>query len=149
VVVLGLTVTDTLPLPDPDAPPTFNHAALLAACHVHPVPAMTVTATGNVSPVAADVLAVGEIEKAHEVDPGWVTLNGVPPIITVPFRDAVPVCAATATVMAPLPVPELPAVTVSQPALLVAVHTHVLPVVNATLTDSPVRGEVLLGGVIE
>jgi hypothetical protein len=44
--------------------------------------------------------------------------------------------------------PVLPDPTLSQAALLVVVHAHVLPVVTATATLSPAAGEVRLVGAI-
>jgi hypothetical protein len=48
----------------------------------------------------------------------------------VPVRGVVVVLAATLKVTVPLPEPLAPAVTVSQVALLVAVHAHPLDVVT-------------------
>lgn len=62
-------------------------------------------------------------------------MNNWPAIDTVPVRVVSAVLAATATVTVPLPVPLAPPVTVSQAALLVAVHPQELPVVTATDVD--------------
>ena len=67
--------------------------ALLAAVHVHPVPAVTAT----LPVAAADVVRfedVGEIVNVHGA-PAWVTVKVCPPIVIVPLRDVVPVLAAT------------------------------------------------------
>jgi hypothetical protein len=56
-----------------------------------------------------------------------------PAIVTVPVRDDEPVLSAKLTVVEPLPEPLLPAVTVSQPLLLVAVQVHPLDAVTATV----------------
>ena len=68
-------------------------------------------------------------------------------MVTVPVRCAVPVLAATTTLTLALPVPLPLEPSVSQDALLAAVHAHVLPVVRVTVTVSPAVGEVRIAGV--
>ena len=61
VAVLAATLKEVVPGPVPLAPPvTVIHAALLAAVHAHPAPAVTVLLP--VPPAAAKVSLVGEIE---------------------------------------------------------------------------------------
>lgn len=75
-------------MPLPLAPPvTVIQAALLVAVHAQPVPAVTVT----VPLVATDVLrltAEGRIVNEHGA-PGCVMVKVLPPIVSVPVRDAV------------------------------------------------------------
>ena len=61
VAVFAATLNDAVPLPVPLAPPvTVIHAALLAAVHAHPAPAVTVLLP--LPPAAAKESLVGEIE---------------------------------------------------------------------------------------
>ena len=71
---------------------TFSHESLLDALHAQPEPAVTVT---DPDPPALDRdLLVGEIVNVQEA-PDCVTVNGFPPIVSVPLRDAVLVFADT------------------------------------------------------
>jgi hypothetical protein len=68
-------------------------AALLVAVHAQPAPAVTVT----VPLAATDVESVeddGRIVKEHGA-PGCVTVNVLPPIVSVPVREEVVELAAT------------------------------------------------------
>ena len=62
-----------------------------------------------------------------------MTVKVCPAMVTVPVRGVPAVLAATLSDTVPLPVPDAPAVTVIQLALLVAVRAH--PVVPVTVTD--------------
>jgi hypothetical protein len=67
--------------------------ALLVAVHAQPAPAVTVT----VPLVATDVDSVaddGRIVNEHGA-PGCVTVNVLPPIVSVPVREEVVELAAT------------------------------------------------------
>jgi hypothetical protein len=81
--------------------------------------------------------------------PACETVNVCPAIVAVPLRCVVDVFAATVTVTLPLPVPADPAVIVSQPAPLVAVHAHPLPAVTPTTVASPAATEERVVGEIE
>jgi hypothetical protein len=118
-------------VPLPLAAVTVIHAALLVAVHVQPVAAVTAT-----KPVpAADVTFAddGEIAGLHVVAAACVTVNMLPPTVSVPVRDAVVVFAATPNVTEPLPVPLAPALMVIQAALLVAVHAQPVAAVTTTV----------------
>jgi hypothetical protein len=67
-----------------------------------------------------------------QVTPACVTVKAEPAIVSVPVRDEAPVLSAKLTVVEPLPEPLLPAVMLSQDALLVAVQAHPLGAVTAT-----------------
>ena len=73
--------------------PIVIHASLLVAVQLQPALAVTV-----IEPLAASddgrLFEVGEIVNVHET-PACVTVNVCPPIVIVPVRDVVPVCAAT------------------------------------------------------
>jgi len=115
------------------------HASLLVAVQAQPAPALTVT----VPVVAADDARFderGEIVNVHGA-PAWVTVNVLPAIVSVPVREVEPVLAPTLYVTVPLPVPLAPAVTLSQPALVVAVQTH--PALAVTVTVPVVATEVV------
>ncbi len=82
----------TVPLPLPDAPAVIvSHAALLAAAHAQPVPA--VTPTDPVPPEPARSALVAESVNVHAA-PACVTVNVWPPDVIVAVRDAVLVLAA-------------------------------------------------------
>ena len=81
-------------MPLPVAPALMLiHVALLVAVHAQPVAAVTVTAPAP----AADVRSAeaGEIVGAQGAA-ACVTVNVLPPIVSVPVRDVVAVLAATA-----------------------------------------------------
>ena len=92
VAVLAATLNDVVPGPVPLAPPvTEIHAALLAAVHAQPAPAVTVLLP--VPAAAVNVWLVGEIEYAQA--PACVTLKVAPAIVSVPDRLVVAVLAVT------------------------------------------------------
>lgn len=72
----------------------------------------------------------GVSAKEHEM-PAWVTEKVCPAIVTVPVRELVEALAATATCTVPLPLPDVPEVTVIHEVLLVAFHAQ--PVVPVTV----------------
>ena len=81
-------------MPVPVAPAlTVIHVALLVAVQAHPVVAVTVT----VPVTAADVTLAdaGEIVGTHATAACCVSVNVLPPIVTVPVRDVLAVFAAT------------------------------------------------------
>jgi hypothetical protein len=134
VVVFAATLKLAVLLPVPLPVTIVTHAALLAA--VHAQPALVVTATLPVPPVAANACEVGEILNAHPT-PACVTVNVWPATVNVPLRWVVAVLAATANETAPLATPVPPAVTVSHAALLAAVQAHPAPAVTETVPLPP------------
>jgi hypothetical protein len=99
----------------------------------HSVVAFTDTAGSNSWKLAAIPVPVCE------------TVTVCPAIVSVPER-AVPSLAATVAVTVPLPVPEAPAVTVMNAALLVAVQAHALPPVTVIATAPPLLLTVAAAG---
>ena len=71
----------------------------------------------------------GVSAKEHEM-PAWVTVKVWLAIVTVPVREPVEVLAATPTCTVPLPLPEVPEVTVIHEALLVALHAQAVVAVT-------------------
>jgi hypothetical protein len=70
-----------------------------------------------------------------------VTVNVLPPIVSVPLTGDVVVFAAAENPTVPLPDPDAPEVTVSQLALLeLAVHAHPAGAVTPTLPVPPAAG---------
>ena len=63
----------------------------------------------------------------------WLTVKVIPATLSVPVRADVAVFAAAEKLTVPFPLPDVPAVTVSHDAPLVAVHAQ--PVTTLTLTD--------------
>jgi hypothetical protein len=106
---------------------TVSHGLLLAAVHVHPVPAVTPI----VRPVFASALSVNESGATEYVHPEDCEIVNVrPAIVMVPVRAA-DVLAATLKATVPLPVPAAPEVTVIQGADATAVQSHVVSAVTA------------------
>ena len=93
VVVLTAAVNPTLPEPVPLAPVKIvTHDAPLVAVQLQPAPAVTITVP--LPPVADSDWLAGEIVNEHGAA-DWVTVNVLPPIVSVPVRGVVPVFAAT------------------------------------------------------
>jgi hypothetical protein len=116
-------------LPLPDAPEvSVIHPALLVAVHAQPVAAVTVIVPEFAT--SETLFDVGEIVGAHGA-PACVTVNVLPPTVRVPVRWLVVGFAVRLYVTEPLPLPFAPAVTVIQPALLVAVQPQ--PVAAVTV----------------
>jgi hypothetical protein len=97
-----------------------------------------------VSPAFGDVRLTGEIAYVHGGTPACMTVNVWPATVSVPLRDEVDVFASTLKLTAPLPLPGVPAITVSHAALLAAVHvqpgataTDTEPFVAAAPTEAP------------
>ena len=80
-----------MPLPVPPEL-TLIHVALLVALQGQPV--AEVTPTVPVPPVAEALAEDGEIAGAHGA-PACVTVNGSPPIVSDPVREALEGFAAT------------------------------------------------------
>jgi hypothetical protein len=128
-------VNETDPLPDPEDPAvTVNQAALLTAVHAHPAGAVTLTVP--LPPPDATLCDVGEIVSVHAM-PAWVTVKVLPAIVSVPLRDETDPFAVAVNETDPLPDPEDPAVTVTQAALLTAVHAHPAGAVTLTVPLPP------------
>jgi hypothetical protein len=122
VEVLAATVIATVPLPLPLAPLVIvSHEALLVAVHAQPV--RLVTATLAAWPAASALVDPGLIAYVQAAA-AWVTVNVCPAMLSVPVREDVAVFALAEKFTVPLPLPDAPAVIVSQDAPLVAVHAH-------------------------
>ncbi len=93
VVALGAAVNPTLPEPVPAAPPAIvTHDAPLVAVQLHPE--LVVTLTVPLPPAADSDRLAGEIVYAQAVA-AWLTVNVLPPAVTVPVRETVLGFAAT------------------------------------------------------
>ena len=68
----------------------------------------------------------------HDEAAAWVTVTACPAIVNVALRDDAAVFAVAVTLTLPFPDPLAPLVTVSHPALLVAVHVQPVGAVNVT-----------------
>jgi hypothetical protein len=71
------------------------------------------------------------------VIPACVTVNVFPAIESVPVRVDVDALAPTLKLTVPFPLPDAPAVTVIQAALLTAVHAQPVPAVTVVLLVPP------------
>jgi hypothetical protein len=90
---LAAPVNPTLPEPVPVAPLVIvTHDAPLVAVQVHPADVVTITVP--LPPLAENDWLVGEIVNEHGAA-AWVTVNVLPPTVSVPVRGAAPVLAAT------------------------------------------------------
>jgi hypothetical protein len=148
VDVFAVALKPTLPGPLPLAPDvTVSHPVLLLVA-VQLQPAWVVTPTLPVPPGSATDCDV-EASEYVQAAAAWLTVNVLPPIVSVPLRGEVTVLASTVNDAVPLAVPLAPAVTVIQLALLTAVHAH--PVTADTVADPepPVAAALSDDGEIE
>jgi hypothetical protein len=130
--LLAATVKVTVPLPVAEAPPVIVIQELdVVAVHAHPPAAETAT-EDPLPAVAGTDCDVGLIDVAH--DPGCVTVKVCPAIVRLPVRT-LPVLAVAANVTAPLPVPLVPCVMLSQESVVDAVHAQ--PGAMLTAIDGP------------
>ena len=138
--VLPATLKVAVPLPEPLPVPMVTHDALLEADHPHPE--VVVTATVPEPPAFVNDWLVGEMLNAQlGVAAAWVTGDVCPATVSVADRAEVEVFAAAVKLTVPLPEPLEPAVIVTHPALLPAVHEHPAVVVTAALPDPPVAAK--------
>jgi hypothetical protein len=107
---------------------TVSQPSLLLAVHAQPVAAVTVRVPDP--PPATAFAEAGAIVGAQGA-PAWVTVNVLPPIVTVPVRAVVVGLAAMLYVTEPLPLPDPPEIVIHA-ALLVDVHAQ--PVAAVTVT---------------
>jgi hypothetical protein len=136
VDVFAAALKFTVPLPVPLAPAVMvSQVAPVTVIQLHPVPAATLTLP--VPPDAGKVCETGE-RVIVQLAPACATVKACPPIVIVPERLVVVVLAAALKLTVPLPEPLAPAVTVSQLALLVAVHAQPVPAVTFVLPVPPV-----------
>jgi len=125
---------------------TVIHVALLTAVQLQPSGAVTLTVPGPPADVSdCDVGAMVKVQGT----PACVTLNVLPPIVSVPVRDSELAFAAALNETEPLPDPDGPAVTVNHVSLLTADHAHpvgavtvIVPVPPPATTDCDV-GEIV------
>jgi hypothetical protein len=130
------TLNETVPLPEPLAPAVIViQVALLAAVHAQPVAAVTLVDEGPPLPPIDRV--AGEIAGVHAAAAS-LTVNVLPPIVSVPLREVVDGFAAALNATDPLPLPDAPDVTVNQLSLLAAVHAQPVAAVTATVPVPPV-----------
>jgi hypothetical protein len=77
-----------------------------------------------------------------------VTVNGWPPMLTVPVREVRAVFALTVSDTVPLPVPLAPELTMIQAAVLAAVQRHPVFAVTPTLAVPPAAAVLVLVGLM-
>jgi hypothetical protein len=117
------TLNVTVPSPEPEPPPvTASHATLVTAVQA----TFPVTAIDRPLHAALVRLVLAGLIPSAAAHPAWTTtqVRVIPPPATTtpPVRAVVPALVATLYVTVPLPEPELPAVTDSQAALVVAIQ---------------------------
>ena len=134
--VLAATLSDTVPLPVPDAPAvTVIQLALLVAVRAQPVVPVTVNDTDP--PAAPTFWLIGDRLNAPHAAASWLTVKVCPATVTVPVRAVPAGLAATLSATVPPPVPLAPEVTVIQLALLVAPKAQSAVPVTVTDSDAP------------
>jgi hypothetical protein len=122
-------VNEPEPVPDPVAV-----IQLAFERTVHAQPAATVSVTVPF-PLAEFIVRVPGVNVMPHGFAGWLTVTGLPPIVSDPDRDAFSGFAATLYLTVPSLSPLAPEVTVIQlVALLTAVHVH--PVAAVTVADA-------------
>jgi hypothetical protein len=140
-------VNETVPEPVPLEPPEIvTHDAPLTAVQVHS--GVVVTVTVPLPPVAGSDAPPGSIVN-EQAAAACVTVNVLPPAVTVPVRDVVRVFAATLYATLPLPLPVAPAVMPIHVALLVAVHSHPIAAVTAIVPVPPPATALAVAGAID
>jgi hypothetical protein len=137
--------TAPAPLPFPPAP-TVIQLALLTAAQLHPGDAVTEKLPDP--PLLENDLDNGEIEETQPAPP-WETVNVIPAIVRVPFREVVPAFAAAVKLTVPLPEPLAPDVIVIHESLLTAVQAQPACAVTAELPAPPLGPNCALEGWIE
>lgn len=143
---LGATDRDSVPLPVPlGAPMMVTQLDSDVTSHAHPVGAATLTLT--VPPSGGAVAFAGDTLYEQPASASCTIVTGVPAIVTVPVRGLVAPFGATAIVAVPLPVPVLPAVTVSQSLPGSALQPQPVPAVTETVTLPPAAGTFVVVGV--
>jgi hypothetical protein len=142
-VVFAWTVNCTTPSPAPDvALVIVTHAALLAAVHEHPAPALTLTKPlPPAFPIGCD-----EALSAYVHPDSCATDTLRPATVSVVLR-AGPTFTPMFSTTAPLPVPLDPDVTVTQPTALAAVHVQAGAVTTSRPDDPPAADFDTLSGV--
>jgi hypothetical protein len=140
---LAATLTRTWPDPEPLEPlEIVTHGALLLAVHRQPAP--VVTDTDTVPPLASMVWLAELSDTAHSAVPSaWSIVIVCPAIVAVPLRSG-PMLGETVIFVVPVPLPPPP--TVSQSALLTAVHAHPLPAATWTVIVPPAASTDELAG---
>jgi hypothetical protein len=130
------TLYETVPLPLPEAPEvTWSQLESLVEVHGHPGSVVTPKLP---LPPPCPTLALDGLIEYEQMKASWLTVNVLPPIVSVPER-AEPELAATEYPTVPLPLPLAPLVTVSQAALLVAVQEQPGGATTPTLPVPPAK----------
>jgi len=145
-LVLAAALNVTLPSPEPDPPVTVIHDGLFVVVHVQPAGAETATVV--LSPSVANAFDPGLIVSL-QFSAACVALKVLPAIVTEPVRGEVPVLGVAVIVTVPFPEPLEPAVTDSQPPLLLtAVQLQPAGAVTVTVVLSPAVANVFDPGLI-
>jgi hypothetical protein len=111
---LEVTVTVTVPLPVPEAGATLAHGALLEAVQEQFGP-LAITVMGPAPPAEPKGLPLPEASTVTlQGIPSWRTWNDCPPMVKLPVRETVVEFAETEYINVPEPIPDPPAVTLSQ-----------------------------------
>jgi hypothetical protein len=149
VDVLAVALNPIVPGPLPFAPDvTLNHPVLLlVAVHVQPVGA--VMPTVPVPPVPTTDPDGAPSVKVHGT-PASCTLSVLPAIVTEPLRTVAVALAVALMVTDPGPVPDAPAVTLTQEELVAAVQPQPAGDVTVMTAGPPLDvSETDVGAIVE
>ena len=115
---------------------TVSQLTLLCAVQLQPAVALTVT---QFDPPNAEIDALVGLIEAPQVEDAaaCVTVNVCPPTLIAAVREVVALLAATVNATVPLPLPLGVPLTVSQLALLVALHAQPAAAVTLKELDPP------------
>jgi len=142
---LGATESDRVPLPvPPGAPMMKTQPDSDVTSQAHPAGAATLMLT--VPPSGGAEVLAGETLYEQPALAACTIVTGVPATVTVAVRELVVLLGATEIVAVPLPVPVLPAVTVSQSLPGSALQPHPVPAVTDTVTLPPAAGTFVVVG---
>jgi len=127
----------TVPLPLPLAPPVICiHPTLLTAVQLQPAGAVTLTLPDP--PFGPKEPDVADSEDVQET-PDSVTVNVCPAIVSVPVSPLALLLELTENETVPLPVPDAPGVTDTQPTLLAAFQAQPEGAVTFTMPEPPLE----------
>jgi hypothetical protein len=144
VLRLRATVNAADPLPFPLAPAEMlNQLSTSDAVQLHPV--LAVTDTFAVPPAPGTGPLGGATTKLHPL-PLWVTVTSWPAIVAVAVRGDVEGLACALKLTVPFPLPEAPALIVSQASASVAVQLHPVPAVTPMLPLPPPAAKLYVVG---
>lgn len=145
VAVLGATVYDSVPAPEPAAPAVMV-IQLAGFDEDHAQPAEVETDTEPLPPPETNDCEVGVTVYPQLAGAAWLTVTDCPAIVSVAVREAVVPLADAVIVTVPLPEPLAPPVMAAHAAPLLAVQLHPACAVTVTVSVPPAAAALRLVG---